>query len=345
MGDAEGPLVLVVDDDPSIVQLLDLYLRDEGFQVRTACDGKAALASALEVPPDILVLDVMTPEMDGIEVVHRLRGQPDLWDVPVVLLSARSDEETIARGLLAGANAYVTKPFDLDALTDRLRLLLAAAAAGPGSAPVVHAGAGGVSATPLVRGQEALLAVEPIGVGQWVAGRVVRGHSRDLLVEVPGSCSGLFDDGHVSVVLESQAGFSYLRHSAKTLSLPDRGLVALQHDPNAPLSHRSHVRVQVDSPAQVIQFNERRRGFRTYECRTVDLSQSGTCLRVPERLETGVHCGVAIALPEEVLHLAGDVVETSDQLARIRFRHMSPEQQKTLGRHVFRQLSERARRK
>ena len=350
MGDAEGPLVLVLDDDPSIVQLLDLYLTDEGFRVRTASDGKAAVASALEVRPDVLVLDVMTPEMSGIEVVQRLRGEPDLCDVPVVLLSAYSDDETIARGLLAGANAYVSKPFDLDALSARLRLLIAAAAASPGrdtTGAVVHAGAGPASATRLVPGQVALLAVEPIGVGvgPWVAGRVIRGHSRDLLVEVPASCTGLFDVQHVSVVLGTQAGFSYLRHSAKTLSLPDRGLVALQHDPEAPLSHRSHVRALMDCPAQVVQFHDRRQSFRSYDCRTVDLSQSGTCLRVSERLQAGARCGVAIALPDEVLHLAGGVVEASDRLARIQFRHLSAEQQKTLGQYVFRQLNEMARRK
>ena len=172
MGDAEGPLVLVLDDDPSIVQLLDLYLTDEGFRVRTASDGKAAVASALEVRPDVLVLDVMTPEMSGIEVVQRLRGEPDLCDVPVVLLSAYSDDETIARGLLAGANAYVSKPFDLDALSARLRLLIAAAAASPGrdtTAPVVHSGAG-----------RRLRGAAGPGAGRTARGRARRGRGRPM---------------------------------------------------------------------------------------------------------------------------------------------------------------------
>lgn len=104
--------VLVVDDDPVILQLVRLNLELEGHQVTEAEDGSAALERARESRPDVVVLDVMLPEIDGYEVCRRLREDPETAGIPVVLLSARALASDVAAGQAAGAAAYVTKPFD-----------------------------------------------------------------------------------------------------------------------------------------------------------------------------------------------------------------------------------------
>ena len=104
--------VLVVDDDASIRQLLELTFSVEGFEVTTARDGREGLHSALDDPPDVVVLDVMMPELDGWTVAERLKADPRTADVPVVFLSARTQDSDLRRGRELGAAAYVTKPFD-----------------------------------------------------------------------------------------------------------------------------------------------------------------------------------------------------------------------------------------
>jgi CheY-like chemotaxis protein len=104
--------VLVVDDDPVIVELLVLNLELEGHEAITAKDGHEALAIARGAGPDLLLLDVMMPGLDGFGVCRELRKDPSTADLPVVLLSARAQESDLVRGTAAGADAYVTKPFD-----------------------------------------------------------------------------------------------------------------------------------------------------------------------------------------------------------------------------------------
>ena len=103
--------VLVVDDDELILQILTTILDMEDFEVRTVETGEDALAAVEEELPDVVVLDVMMPGMDGLEVCTRLRAEPETKDVPVILLTARGDPEDRQRGLDAGADAYLTKPF------------------------------------------------------------------------------------------------------------------------------------------------------------------------------------------------------------------------------------------
>lgn len=112
--------VLVVDDDASIRRLLEVALETEGFEVETARDGKQGLESALVEPPALVVLDVMMPVMDGFEAAERLGASPRTADVPIVFLSARTQDADLQRGRELGAAAYVTKPFDL---TDLLELV------------------------------------------------------------------------------------------------------------------------------------------------------------------------------------------------------------------------------
>ncbi len=114
--------VLVVDDEPTLTDVIQMALRYEGWEVRTASDGRAAVRTAREFRPDIVVLDVMLPDMDGLEVLRRLHG--DAPDVPVLFLTAKDSVEDRIAGLTAGGDDYVTKPFSLEEVVARLRALL-----------------------------------------------------------------------------------------------------------------------------------------------------------------------------------------------------------------------------
>jgi two-component system, OmpR family, KDP operon response regulator KdpE len=110
--------VLVVDDEPQLVRALQINLEAEGYTVTTAADGAKALRSAASHPPDVLVLDLGLPDMDGTEVIRRLRAWTEL---PIIVLSARHGSSDKVDALDAGADDYVTKPFGLDELLARLR--------------------------------------------------------------------------------------------------------------------------------------------------------------------------------------------------------------------------------
>ncbi|OLB73500.1 MAG: DNA-binding response regulator [Actinobacteria bacterium 13_2_20CM_2_71_6] len=114
--------VLVVDDEPSISALLTSTLRLVDFQVRTAADGAAALRAAAEFEPDLVVLDVMLPDVDGFEVARRLRSNGRA--VPVLFLTARDAVEDRISGLTVGGDDYVTKPFSLEEVVLRIRAIL-----------------------------------------------------------------------------------------------------------------------------------------------------------------------------------------------------------------------------
>ncbi len=114
--------VLVVDDEDTLSDLLSMALRYEGWDVRTAADGSGAVKLAREFRPDAVVLDVMLPDFDGLEVLRRFRA--DLNEVPVLFLTARDAVEDRIAGLTAGGDDYVTKPFSLEEVVARLRALM-----------------------------------------------------------------------------------------------------------------------------------------------------------------------------------------------------------------------------
>ena len=114
--------MLVVDDEPNIVELLSASLRFAGFEVHTATNGTQALRRAAEVDPDLVVLDVMMPGLDGFEVVRRMRQ--DGQHAPVLFLTARDAVEDRIAGLTLGADDYVTKPFSLGEVVARIRAIL-----------------------------------------------------------------------------------------------------------------------------------------------------------------------------------------------------------------------------
>ena len=132
--------VLLVDDEPMLTDLLSMALRMEGWVVQTAASGSAALAGAQEFLPDAMVLDVMMPDLDGLQVLRRLRAAGN--DVPVLFLTARDAVGDRIAGLTAGGDDYVTKPFSLEEVVARLRALMrrAGTAHSAGDNPVLRIG-------------------------------------------------------------------------------------------------------------------------------------------------------------------------------------------------------------
>jgi DNA-binding response OmpR family regulator len=121
--------ILVVDDEASVLEVVTLYLRREGFGVRTARDGRTALAEILARPPALVVLDLMLPQVDGLEIMRRLRADRTT-QIPVIMLTARSQETDRIYGLEIGADDYVVKPFSPAELAARVKAVLRRAQAG-----------------------------------------------------------------------------------------------------------------------------------------------------------------------------------------------------------------------
>ncbi|HEU0292137.1 MAG TPA: response regulator transcription factor [Anaerolineales bacterium] len=113
--------ILVVDDEPSITNLVTAYLKPEGYEVYTAADGNAGLKAARTFKPDLIILDLMLPGIDGIELLSRLRRESDVY---VIMLTARTDETDKIVGLSVGADDYVTKPFSPRELVARVKAAL-----------------------------------------------------------------------------------------------------------------------------------------------------------------------------------------------------------------------------
>jgi DNA-binding response OmpR family regulator len=118
------PLVLVADDDPDILTLVRFGLERQGYDVVGASDGRAALDLALERQPDLAILDVTMPRLDGLEVTRRLRDDACTRAIPVILLTARVQDSDVAVGFAAGADGYVTKPFSPQELRRRVQSAL-----------------------------------------------------------------------------------------------------------------------------------------------------------------------------------------------------------------------------
>ena len=117
-----GSRILVVDDEPNITELVAMALRYEGFEVATAATGRGALSSVETFRPELVILDVMLPDLDGFAVTQRL-GRDGI-KVPVLFLTARDAAEDKVRGLTLGGDDYVTKPFSIEELVARVRALL-----------------------------------------------------------------------------------------------------------------------------------------------------------------------------------------------------------------------------
>jgi len=122
--------ILVIDDEPSILNLVSAYLKPEGYEVYTASDGNAGLKSARTFKPDLIILDLMLPGMDGIELLTRLRRESDVY---VIMLTARTEETDKIVGLSVGADDYMTKPFSPRELVARIKAALRRIKVGTGA--------------------------------------------------------------------------------------------------------------------------------------------------------------------------------------------------------------------
>ena len=118
------PTILVADDEEDLRELVSYRLSRSGYEVVEAVDGQEALELATERTPDLMVLDVMMPRLDGYELTRRVREQDSLRSVPVILLTARSQETDVSRGFDVGADDYLKKPFNPDELVARVRAVL-----------------------------------------------------------------------------------------------------------------------------------------------------------------------------------------------------------------------------
>src|SRR5262245_24989985 len=130
--DMSGETILVVDDEPTIVEVVELYLLREGFKVQTAADGPAALRLVQQQPPDLIVLDLMLPGMSGLDVTRQIRAGGAL---PIIMLTARGEETDRVVGLELGADDYVTKPFSPRELVARVKAVLRRAQPTPAPEP------------------------------------------------------------------------------------------------------------------------------------------------------------------------------------------------------------------
>jgi DNA-binding response OmpR family regulator len=122
-----APRILIVEDEPNIVLSLEYLMKREGWATTVAPDGEAALAALEQAPPDLVVLDVMLPKLNGFEVCRRMRADPRWREVRVLMLTAKGRDTEVRKGLGLGADAYVTKPFSTRDLIAQVRRLLPAA--------------------------------------------------------------------------------------------------------------------------------------------------------------------------------------------------------------------------
>ena len=127
--------VLIVEDEPDIRELVVHHLKREGYQVSAAASGEEALRQVQAVPPDLVLLDLMMPAMDGLEVCRRLRQDPVTASLPIVMLTAKGDEVDRVLGLELGADDYVVKPFSPKELLARVRAVLRRSLPAPGASP------------------------------------------------------------------------------------------------------------------------------------------------------------------------------------------------------------------
>ena len=129
--DAARPTILVVDDEAPLLTLLRYNLERQGFRVEEAADGQEALMRVAEGRPDLVLLDWMLPALSGLEVCRQLRRRPATRDLPIIMVTARTEDQDAVRALDTGADDYIAKPFAIDALLARIRALLRRSGASP----------------------------------------------------------------------------------------------------------------------------------------------------------------------------------------------------------------------
>ena len=192
--------IAVVEDEPSIAEVISLYLRRAGYQVQTFADGRAAQEALSKRPPDLVILDVMLPGVDGFALTRYLR---DRSDVPIILLTSRRDETDRIAGLELGADDYVVKPFSPQELVSRVRAVLrrARGAQTDAGAPLAFPDLAIDPPTRLVtaRGQEIALTAKEFDLLYHLARHPRQVFSRDQLLEAVWGSSDYIDAGTITV--------------------------------------------------------------------------------------------------------------------------------------------------
>jgi len=192
--------IAVVEDEPSIAEVISLYLRRAGYQVQTFADGRAAQEALSKRPPDLVILDVMLPGVDGFALTRYLR---DRSDVPIILLTSRRDETDRIAGLELGADDYVVKPFSPQELVSRVRAVLrrAKGAQTDAGAPLAFPDLAIDPPTRLVtaRGQEIALTAKEFDLLNHLARHPRQVFSRDQLLEAVWGSSDYIDAGTITV--------------------------------------------------------------------------------------------------------------------------------------------------
>ena len=113
--------ILVVDDEPDLVKAIEIRLKAENYQIFTAFDGEEGLAKAREVLPDLIILDIMLPKLNGFKICRLLKFDEKYKKIPVIMLTAKTDEADKVLGKESGANEYITKPFDWELLMEKVK--------------------------------------------------------------------------------------------------------------------------------------------------------------------------------------------------------------------------------
>jgi two-component system phosphate regulon response regulator PhoB len=178
--------VLIVDDEPDLAQLIDFNLRAAGFSTRVAPTGESAISAAREQRTDVVLLDLMLPDMPGVEVCRQLRATTDTRDVLIVMLTARGEEADRVRGFEVGADDYVTKPFSVRELVLRLKAILRRSGQGQDSAAPLKLGPLTLDVSAhrfYVEGKEVTLTALEFRLLEHLLARVGRVQSREQLLE------------------------------------------------------------------------------------------------------------------------------------------------------------------
>jgi two-component system alkaline phosphatase synthesis response regulator PhoP len=179
------PRILVVEDDPDIAELIQRYLERAGHTVERLASGGPVLPRLRSDPPDLVVLDLMLPELDGLTICQAMRSNPHTAALPIIMLTARSDEADRVNGLELGADDYLTKPFSPKELTARVTALLRRTTRAPKPAAVLHYGPISIDSdrhVVTVDGQEVRLTAKEFLLLQYLVQHRGRVLSRDLLL-------------------------------------------------------------------------------------------------------------------------------------------------------------------
>ncbi|MEZ5126169.1 MAG: response regulator transcription factor [Thermoleophilia bacterium] len=193
--------ILVVEDEPSIAEIVGVYLRRAGYDVRIVGDGRAALTEVDRRPPDLIVLDLMLPDVDGHEVTRRIRADSN---IPIIMLTARKSEVDRIAGLEMGADDYVTKPFSAQELVSRVRAVLRRTHAAPPAAEEARLTFGdliidALARTVEVRGEPRSLTAKEFDLLLTLAQRPRVVFNRDMLLERVWGSADYIDPSTVTV--------------------------------------------------------------------------------------------------------------------------------------------------